>query len=765
MGSKTKTVTDLQIVNLLEPNVALKRAKKLALRSSRGKAIPYFYNIFQFKNIYRKSYNKRFLDLLGLVPSSSPTLKSPSISLIITYLQNSLGYTNAGIIESKFAYLDLYEKTEYAFTKHLNYDSNKNRIVIDGFDYYIISRFNIDYTTVELGLKGILSNSTVIKSYTSSLFSDVAVFIEYTADSEPFSRYEVQVPGSNDLYINGNLDSTKIIDWLKLTYGYTTVTLTSYTEALLTNEEKMLYSRYSTVGIDLTDNTITENSIVYTFDSYINTSDTQVDITFKNSSITRTLTYVYNDTLFDERVLFTSFTANNQTATKYHMLSSEDAIVGTLVTTTVIDFTAIIPMKENNVVNTSSNIKRMLKKLNLSPQDLIDTLDNPDLDNVYLTTLVSMDVNDNYHNKALFDIFSYLLFPDGIYIPIQTSQFNTDYRFTSSIVRKSGVVNGGDIKIYSRLDNVLTTTNEVCFTYTDEFGNTVSDTDSCYTYTVDTKQIIIQNQVDAISYDEVTITGFEQGYIINGSFFPFNNLSADKVGMVIPLQIYNKWTFKQWINIYENSLSLIGYSISTVKLKWYQTGLFAVILKILIVVIVILTTIFAPPAGATLATLATNAAIGFAISFGAQLIAKAIGGPLGAVIGAIAAIGALYATGLLSMPSIDNVSSWLPLADAGLSVANQIIALEIDKMSIDYKSYMDSLDSKFDDLKEKMKEFGDPVLGGFLLQGSYSDIIGYAESYASNFVGSIENTMSEYNLYDIHSKIEQRNNIANGTRI
>jgi hypothetical protein len=276
----------------------------------------------------------------------------------------------------------------------------------------------------------------------------------------------------------------------------------------------------------------------------------------------------------------------------------------------------------------------------------------------------------------------------------------------------------------------------------------------------DVNSIVIRKQITQSEYIEVIVRGLQhKNLIYQGKSVDITAKQAledeDDSGFIIPL---HEPTLKRLgvvvaTELARESFLLVFNSYQVVKTKWYQTGIFKVILTVIIVVaIVVLTYYFGPEAGAGAAKggagiLGLNAAVGASLGF-SGVIAVAIGAAVntiaamivlqiislgatelfgekvGAIITAVAAIVIAFGSGpggfsidnfstnLANMASIDKL---LAITNATTDIVsvfqqdklNKILA-EIEKTSADYQKEMG-------DLEKMMKEFDvknivDPIM-------------------------------------------------------
>lgn len=181
---------------------------------------------------------------------------------------------------------------------------------------------------------------------------------------------------------------------------------------------------------------------------------------------------------------------------------------------------------------------------------------------------------------------------------------------------------------------------------TESYNDTVVDYDS-YTETLVPRQRkyhYFRKQVTAGLYEEITVADLEVKYFVLGD----NATIADEEDniLLIPIDrsVTELWSIPDREMLYSRSLHYIFNSLEIITIKWYQTGLFQVLVVIVALVVAYYTGQFelvaSALAGNTAAAivLLKGLVISFAIAQGLKLVTKAIGGELALVIAAVAVV-------------------------------------------------------------------------------------------------------------------------------
>ena len=371
--------------------------------------------------------------------------------------------------------------------------------------------------------------------------------------------------------------------------------------------------------------------------------------------------------------------------------------------------TAIVPVKENNVLVDLDTYKmrRMLTKLNLSEEDLIDSISNTDMDSAYLLMGIDPQFDDDETNEVLFKMFNAT--NEGVNtINGSYSSYKVTYQFDLRKVKADGVA--GEVGSYTRI-------------------NSGEGEDSL---------IVLRYQISADTFKELIITNFSQITTLSGaSFTSYLDSSDGYTRLLIPLDILNSLTFYTWAKVYEQSLCILAFSTETVEVKWYETGAFGTLLKIAAIVITIVSLGTATSLSAALWTMATVMAISMAASY----IAQEIGGTFGMIVGAIAAVAAMYAAGFYDPNS--TAMFWLQSANTALSVVNQSLAHEMENVINAGEAALEALKEKQEDLQEKIEEAGYNESSYSLMQsfdpsyaGKANPVFRSIEAYCDSIVGN-----------------------------
>lgn len=699
-------VTGMQVSNLLTPGVADKGGRNGAKRGSGGNAGLYHSSYRQFQRRYRKKYSKQFLESLGYSPNSTATTYAATKAKTSAWLATNYGYLDTDIHVVEDRYLTSANMINYGKQETAGFDPDTGKLVEGGKTYDFISGTVVNPTTVSMLWRRGYEETIIqhlVNDYNYS-YEDHTVVIgglvyglgPFSADIVDGSYVTVAVrdpilPGTEEVVVE------ILTPVEEITRGYANSSF----------DNEVLWIEYHVI-----------DGGVY---EYVEPRDPY--------------TVVYPGGLTDTIVPigYYRLVSGVGSGTRYVMANARSLPV---YDTVAIDITAIIPMKENNVMTDldSSKLERMLKKLNLSGEQLRSNLENPDIDAAYLMSAIDIRINTPIHNKVLFKMFD-MISPTQGNISISINQLNMSYLFN---ITKAEIVGSiGTVGTYTR---VLTT------------GENAT--------------LVLRYQGSSNNYRELVITAFTQRYTIQGQqFTTLIDATTGYTRLLIPLSIYNSLSYKEWVEIYENSLCFLAYSEKVVFVHWYESGFFAFVLQIAAVIIMIIA--FVPSGGTSVSWGSVLLALvqSYAVMQVVVEIGKAIGGPLGAAIAVAAAV--YMAMRNPGTAGTNSTAAWLKTASDGLSVINQIVQHEMDKMVVDYEKWMEDASRRYADLKEKIDKFTEDDANDVIINISqFSDVV-WNTPFPSieQYVNSVVNTESLVDgkwMYDIDAQIEQRNSVRVG---
>jgi hypothetical protein len=751
--------TDIQCTNLLTPGAAEDSARRTAKHASGGIAMDYFNGYRQFQRDYRKKYSAQFMERQGYAPSSTAEAVVLTEAKVKSYIELLYSYGEINVVSFGDKFLTLAEKGQHAVQQIAGYDFPTGQIISSGKVYNSHQYLELsDDTKLEVTSTR-LYDDTIIQNLTDNYGYD-GTYI-YIGDN----KYQVGVISST---INVSDEYETVCTHIPHQYaditasalinGTDTCTI-SYPDDVDGDgyvEDYEIVNNIVNIVITLPITAIVGDSLDVTIDGIISNYVVTQDMIDNGLIIPYSgYTLVSMPTLPDETIL-TSIEQIVNVVTEagygteasyasYKVISGE---VGTetrywvdvantqdIYDTTILDITAIIPMKENNtMVDTDAyKLNRMLRKLNLSGEQLKTSIENPDMDSAYLMMGITPEYDDDITNEVLFKMFDYIA-PGSGNINIALSQLSMTYSFTMTRRTFSGVI--GDVGSYVRTQT----------------GTGIGVV------------LTLKYQGDANEYQEIVITNFQQDYVISGNAFTaYLSSTGGLCRLVIPLDLINRLPYKKFVWIYERSLCMLAYSMEVVEVKWYETGAFGTLLKIVGVVL----SVFTFGAASSLYTVVVAALNMVVIGAVVSLIAEQIGGVAGALLGVI--VGTLLAGGFSSfdLTSLTNTEVWLKTANQFLSTMSQIQQMELEEFITTSQEELNSLSEKIEDINNLMREFDDSGIVMSMMSfesndaGSVNKIYQTTEQYCSGILNTSVDYVSDYGA-QIEYAISTRNSIVSG---
>jgi tetrahydromethanopterin S-methyltransferase subunit B len=427
---------------------------------------------------------------------------------------------------------------------------------------------------------------------------------------------------------------------------------------------------------------------------------------------------------------------------------------------TDIELSAVVTLKKDGVVNDTEerNLKRMLNKLGLSGKDLKQQLeDNTDIDNSYLMTGIPIDATSLGSIEAMYKMFDSIAINDGdgSYV-FKMNELEFTYNF--DIV--SRIVDGTITTPRDRYEKIIETIN----------GDPPIENSVGSGYR--NGRMYLRHQFSDTQYKELEITNFIMDYTISGHLFSFSLFSTPidtedketdtRCRLIIPLDIYEDLKFQRWMEMYEDSFSMISYSIEVVEIEWYQTkwGQFLIALT--------LSLITGGLAGMAMYEILSQFAINYAISTLLQMGLSMIDDPMiRAVAGAIAGflLGGMVAGGF-NMNNMFNVDNMLPMATDILKASDNIMNAKVAKDAEDAKEQIKEMKEQDEEIEEKLKEMeGNPYnvwLNSIFARNGTNSMAGMTspDAFYSTALGE---QLHEYDAYyNIDGAISTRVEVISG---
>jgi len=463
----------------------------------------------------------------------------------------------------------------------------------------------------------------------------------------------------------------------------------------------------------------------------------------KNSSINHN----YSNSLFSKEVLFVAYNTYAG-CIKYFMVAK--ASLGTssaLLSSKPLSLAPIVVLKANRQAVTPGPYRdKLFKRLNMGTDSFKDAIKDTDVHTLSITIAPNIkEKNNPYIAKALFLTYSKI-------IPLNAPQ--TNYNISTTTKGKSfshslSVSFNGERR---RSSGSLAGNAKYRLDYARKHPTTVTGQTI---YTSSYVSFTIQYQVAPNSIDTIYL----ENYIATCTI-PFD-WSKSYIPSPISTDILRRLPYKEFVQVFDNSFCFIAYNEKTIKLKWYQRGIFGVLLRIVGIILSVLS-------GQPLILVLVEMVIVEIIMQIALAIGRMIGGTIGSVIAAIIAV---IATILTFDLDTSKFSTWLMAANETLTVIQQDIKMKADEYIARGEEYLKEKRKEIEGLDEKLAEAGflgedfNPIAGLSLFDfddtyaaiGNHS-IFETTEAYCSRILSTSVGYLVSYDK-QIENSIKLRTNV------
>ena len=221
-----------------------------------------------------------------------------------------------------------------------------------------------------------------------------------------------------------------------------------------------------------------------------------------------------------------------------------------------------------------------------------------------------------------------------------------------------------------------------------------------------------RKQLTSTTYREYRVYGLSVEELVRGG--NTSRAAGDDEDLLLPidLSIDHGFSMRQLEELYTKSMYIVINTLEVVKTKWYQTGLF----KVIMIIIAIVVSYFFPPAGVAIWTwmaavyaVVQAVIIGLLIQVAVKLLVK-LGVDVGTAAAIIAVVAMFYGgftaltktTGFGGMTTIQ----LLQLSSQAFSASSQGFALQTQKAIKEFNSVMADLSKEDAELQRKARELG-----------------------------------------------------------
>lgn len=736
--SHDEILTDLRIVNLLTEGVADKSARRAAIRQSGGQMSEYGRIYQQFKRDYRKKYSANFLESAGYAPNTLASSRVLDGDEILEYIQ-ILEPTATELIKYRGTYLDKYLTAKHYLQNNYDFTNHNETLIIGSKNY---SQLTVSNGGATINIKMIrLYDETIVENLTNNYMYDgnsiylptgiKTISSSGTANTSTINVFVKILNSLDEIVFQETIDVSINKSW-----SSTSIELVDGEYNVIIKEDLVEVQNYIVTILEFEAYDVgVINSIIYSHegvDSY-KTICTKLVSPFNQVEIYTQVEY-FTQSIYEYpyEVLYVEYKRSGYDSEYwFSYVENLDTIPSSLYELKTIPMTAIIPIKEDNVIVDlgEPRLKRMMRKLNIDPDSMLESLQNTDIDSTYIWTAIPFNTAGNAAAKTIYNSFD-MLSVGSATVSISISKLSMSYNFT---IDKS------------------TSTGSVL-----EVGK--------YSKTLVGETLTLIYQGSNTEYKTIVITGYTHTYTVSGHSFSVTLSSSSEVSrMIVPLDVLNILSYREFVEVYEQSLSAIMYSMQVVHVKWYETGAFGVILKI-VAAIVFVYTWWAGGASwsSALWTLAEMVLVGVIVN----MIFKVFGAEVGGAIIILAILASAY-TGNFGL-ALDSFKGYMSTASAILSTMNQAVSIKAQELAMKSKEELEEIANKEDSLKDKMDELRSLDSTSITMIMSFDDTCAFKtpngvvdpDSYIYNMQGG---TAFNWDImYDVDGEISKRKVVNSG---
>ena len=487
---------------------------------------------------------------------------------------------------------------------------------------------------------------------------------------------------------------------------------------------------------------------------------------YGETSVTTTTTTVEIDDLLTTTTITTTVQTDVVSRKQYFLYEAgtgEYPVLDTILEESVEDsaYYPVVPLRVHNVDQTDpANVpdeqfktsKSLLRKLGLSFTDLGDKInENPDvaeIDHAFFVMGISLNSQHESSIEYLYEFFKYMAlvspssketytawYEDHVnvtyasvpntapYIPSNRVRLRQgDYNITVAFQYSDLVVVNGSIGPVGTVTREMGIARPI--TVVNEFNKSVE-------ISTDTAVLLFRKQITETTYEEVEVCGLEHiNEIYKGRTYTTTAADSlndlDNQGFIIPLcvNIAESLDIITRTQMTYDCMFIVINSYHEQKVKWYQSGLF----KLVMIAIAVITAVYggiafvdglnaamaaAAEAGTSVAWaaasyVATQVAIGTAITYGVSVLAKYISPNLLFIASALMMVYGLTSNYMSSnssvkgLPFASELMAAVPAVTKGTNMALQKSLEksmeEMEKLTATYEQTMDELKKNMDKL-------------------------------------------------------------------
>ena len=226
--------------------------------------------------------------------------------------------------------------------------------------------------------------------------------------------------------------------------------------------------------------------------------------------------------------------------------------------------------------------------------------------------------------------------------------------------------------------------------------------------------VTYSKQISETQYRSIKISDYKQEWVVikNGKHHKktFGIVTKEDEGdegarVVVPMEVWRTLKFRYWIGTYENGLSMLVFAHDKQKLKWYQRGIFKVIMYIVMIVVSIIV-----PGGAITMQAVINAVINSVIAMAIGMALSSLSPELALIAGIVMMVWGAGGGINFDISTLTSFDNFLPMVNKAIDTYNQVEEIQIKSAMETEESALKEIEEKNDAMVEMMKETQGPEL-------------------------------------------------------
>ena len=281
--------------------------------------------------------------------------------------------------------------------------------------------------------------------------------------------------------------------------------------------------------------------------------------------------------------------------------------------------------------------------------------------------------------------------------------------------------------------------------------------------------ITYSKQISKTQYRSIKISNYKQEWVVirNGKHHKkkFGIVTLEEEGeegarVVVPMEVWKNLKFKHWVGTYENGLSMLLFAHDKQKLKWYQRGIFKIVMFIVMIVVSVIV-----PGGAITMQAVVNAVMNAVVASIVGMALSQLSPEIALIVGIVMMIYGAGGGMNFDISNLMNFDNFLPMVNKAIDTYNQVEEIQIKSAIELEEDEIEKIKEENDAMVELMEEIEGPELT--LLRGNFDmneasspgGQVSPEEYFRQKYGEDIYNFDS---LFDVDAAIDQRKDIYVG---